>query len=59
MFNNPLIDKEAKLKIAEREHEAEIYRLQTQLGYGDRRVMKWIFGLATFIAAIILLMALL
>ena len=59
MFNNPLIDKEAKLKIAEREHEAEIYRLQKQLGYSDRRVMKWIFGLATFITAIILLMALL
>ena len=59
MFNNSLFNEEARQKIAEREHEAETYRLQKQLGYGDRRVMKWIFGLVTLMAAITLLMALL
>jgi hypothetical protein len=59
MFNNSLFNEEAKHKIAEREHEAETYRLQKQLGYADRRVMKWIFGLMTLIAAITFFMALL
>jgi hypothetical protein len=53
MFNNS-INEEAKLKIAEREREAETYRLHRQLGYSDRGIMKWIFGLITLIASLIL-----
>ena len=59
MFNNPLINEEAKHKIAEREHEAETYRWQEQLAYRDRRVTKWVFVLMTLIAVISLCIALL
>jgi hypothetical protein len=54
MFNNPIFNEEAKLKLAEREHEAETYRWQKQLGYGDGGNLKWIFGLITLIALLIL-----
>jgi hypothetical protein len=59
MFNNSLFNEEAKHKIAEREYEAETYRLQKQLGYSDRKGMKWVFGFITLIAILILVMALL
>ena len=59
MFNNSLFEKEASLKIAEREHEAETYRLHTQLGYGDRKPVRWAFGILTVIAALIVGMILL
>ena len=52
MFNNSLFNKEARLKMAEREQEAETYRLQNQLGYSERRAMRWVFGLFTLIATL-------
>ena len=36
MFNNSLFDEEAKLKISEREQEAEAHRRHQQLGVGER-----------------------
>lgn len=59
MFNNSLFNKEARLKMAEREREAETYRLQNQLGYSDRGAMRWVFGFFTLIAALILFLILL
>jgi hypothetical protein len=58
MFNNSLIDKETKLKMAEREREAEMYRWHQQLGYSDRKSLRWIFGFITMIAifAIVLIL---
>jgi hypothetical protein len=58
MFNNSLIDKEVKLKIAEHEREAEKYRWHQQLGYSNRSALRWVFGLITLIAmfAIILIL---
>jgi hypothetical protein len=52
MFNNSLFNKEARLKMAEREQEAETYRLQNQLGFSDRRAMRWVFGFFTLIATL-------
>jgi hypothetical protein len=59
MFNNSLFNKEARLKMAEREREAETYRLQSQLGYSDRGAMRWVFGFFTLIGTLILLLILL
>ena len=59
MFNNPLINEEANLKISEREHEAEAHRLYRQLGYSDHGTMRWIFVLAILVIALILTMLLL
>jgi hypothetical protein len=59
MFNNSLFNKEARLKMAEREREAEIYRRQNQLGYSDRGAMRWVLGFFTLIAMLILLLILL
>lgn len=58
MFNNSLIDKEAKLKIAEHEREAEMYCWHQQLGYSSRGTLRWFFGFITLIAmfAIILIL---
>lgn len=50
MFNNSLIDKEVKLKIAEHEREAEKYRWHQQLGYNSRGTLRWVFGFITLIA---------
>jgi hypothetical protein len=58
MFNNSLIEKESRLKMAEREREAETYRLQNQLGYSDRGSMRWVFGFTTLIAMLILILIL-
>lgn len=58
MFNNSLFNKEARLKMAEREREAETYRLQNQLGYSDRGGMRWVFGFFTLVATLILLLIL-
>ena len=43
MFNNSLFTEETKLKIAEREQEAEAHRLYKQLGYSDRGTSRWVF----------------
>jgi hypothetical protein len=59
MFNNPLINEEAKLKISEREQEAEAHRLHGQLGYSDHGTARWVFGLMILVIALILTMALL
>jgi hypothetical protein len=59
MFNNSLVNEEAKLKMAEREQEAETYRLQNQLGYSDRGALRWVFGCFTLIATLILVLTLL
>ena len=59
MFNNSLFHKEARLKMAEREQEAETYRLQNQLGYSDRGAVRWVIGFFTLIAAFILALILL
>lgn len=54
MFNNPLINEEAKQKIAEREQEAETYRLHRQLGYSNRRIARWVLVFIILVIAIIL-----
>lgn len=43
MFNNPLFNEEAKLKIRQRDREAETYQMHKQLGYSDRRAVRWVF----------------
>lgn len=58
MFNNSLIDAEARLKMAEHEQEAETYRLHEQLGYSDRGAIRWVFGCITLIAALMLILIL-
>ena len=42
MFNNPLSNEEANLKIRQRDQEAETHRLHKQLGYTDRGAARWI-----------------
>lgn len=42
MFNDPLFHEEAKLRIAEREQEAEACGQQRQLGYTDRGIGCWL-----------------
>jgi hypothetical protein len=59
MFNNSLFNKEASLKMAEREREAEIYRRQNELGYSDRGAMRWVFGCFMLIVTLILVLILL
>ena len=59
MFNNSLFDKEAKLKMAEREREAEMYRWHQQLGYSDRGALRWVFGFITLIAMLVMVLILL
>lgn len=59
MFNNSLFDKEAKLKMAEREREAEMYRWHQQLGYSDRGTLRWVFGFITLIAMLVIVLILL
>ena len=58
MFNNSLIDKETRVKMAEYEREAEMHRWHQQLGYSDRRALRWVFVLAVLIAmfAVILIL---
>jgi hypothetical protein len=51
MFNNPLFPEETKLKIQERDREAEAYRYQKQLGYTD-------YGLARSILVVVMLVTL-
>lgn len=58
MFNNTF-QEEVKLKIAEREHEAETYERHQQLGFSDRRGIKWVLGFLTLTAAILLILVLL
>ena len=41
MFNHPLFNEDAKLRIRQRDQEAETYRWQKQLGYSDRRAVRW------------------
>ena len=59
MFNNSLIDKEAKLKMAEYEREAEMLRWHQQLGYSDRRALRWVFVLIMLIALFVMILILL
>jgi hypothetical protein len=59
MFNNSLFNEETRLKIAEREREAEIHRWHRQLGYSDRSALRWVLGFATLVAALLLTLILL
>ena len=59
MFNSPLIEEEATLKISEREQEAEAHRLSKQLGYSEHGAARWAFVLIILVIALILTMALL
>jgi hypothetical protein len=59
MFNHPLIHEEAKLKIQQREREAETCRWHKQLGYSDRRAARWIFLLMMLITTLMITMVLL
>jgi hypothetical protein len=59
MFNNPLIHEETKLKISERELEAKGYQLNSQLGYRDQGLARWVFVIMVLVIALILTMALL
>ena len=59
MFNHPLIHEEAKLKIQQREREAETYRRHKQLGYSDRRAARWIFLFITLVTTLMITMVLL
>ncbi len=59
MFNDPLIHEETKLKIAEREREAESHLLHQQLGYSDRKAARWVFALIALVIAMVLVLVLL
>ncbi|HET6595388.1 MAG TPA: hypothetical protein VFG81_07180 [Anaerolineales bacterium] len=59
MFNDPLIHEEIKLKVAEREREAESYRLYQQLGNCSRKTARWAFALVALVIAMLLVMILL
>jgi cell division septal protein FtsQ len=59
MFNNSLFDEEAKLKISEREQEAEAHRRHQQLGYRDQGITRWIVVVTILVLALILTLALL
>jgi hypothetical protein len=59
MFNNSLFNEEAKLKISEREQEAEAHRLYKQLGYSDRGIARWVFVVMILVIALILTLAML
>lgn len=54
MFNNSHFNEEAKLKMQEREREAETYRFQKQLGYSEYGVTRWIFMFITLITAMLI-----
>lgn len=59
MFNDPLIHEEIKLKIVEREREAESYWLYQQLGYSERKKASWAFTLVALVIAMLLVIILL
>lgn len=59
MFNNSLFNEETKLKIAEREREAETHRWHRQLGYSDRGSLRWVLGFVTLVAVLLLIAILL
>jgi hypothetical protein len=59
MFNNPLINEDAKMKITEREQEAEAHRLYRQLGYRDHGSTRWVIVLVLLAIALILTVTLL
>jgi hypothetical protein len=54
MFNHPLVNEEAKLKIEQREREAETYRWHKQLGYSDRRTARWVFLFLMLVATMMI-----
>ena len=57
MFNHPLFQEEANLKIVEREREAESHRLYSQLGYSKRGISRWVVALIALVIAMVLIMA--
>lgn len=59
MFNDPLFNEEAKLKIVERDREAESHRLYKQLGYNERGITRWVVALIALVIAMVLVMVLL
>jgi len=59
MFNDPLIHEETKLKLAEREREAESHRLYQQFGYRDLKAARWVFALIALVIAMVLVLVLL
>lgn len=56
MFNNHISMEEAKLKIQERDREAESYRFHKQLGFNDYGLAR---GILMFITLVTLLLILL
>jgi hypothetical protein len=44
MFNNYLVDEQAKQEIKRRAQEAETYSLHKRLGYGDSRAARWVLA---------------
>jgi hypothetical protein len=59
MFNNSLFNEETKLKMAEREREAETHRWHRQLGYSDRSALRWVLGFGTLVAVLLFTLILL
>ena len=59
MFNDRLINEEAKLKISEREHEARAQQRCSQLGYRDPGIARWVFVLILLVIALTLSLSLL
>jgi hypothetical protein len=58
MFNNPLFHEEVRLKVRQREQEAEMYRWQKQLGYSDRRAARRVVLLVMLLPALVILLLL-
>ena len=54
MFNDHLLDEMAKESIQRREQEAEIYGLQSRLGYREHRAARWLFVLIVMVALLAL-----
>ena len=59
MFNHPLIHEEAKLRVEQREREAETYRWHKQLGYSERRAGRGIFLFIMLVTTLMITMVLL
>ncbi|HSL46289.1 MAG TPA: hypothetical protein VK897_22835 [Anaerolineales bacterium] len=56
MFNDHLSTEEAKMKIQERDREAETYRYHKQLGYSEYGLARWILMFIMLVTLMLILL---
>lgn len=56
MFNDHLSTEEARLKIQERDREAETYRYHRQLGYSEYGWARWILIFIMLVTFLLILL---